>query len=106
MCSDGPDFGEGNAETREDEIKLKVIRMTFADFIENMSALEVLVCTPSEVHEETRMSMIPPAILNPEYPGALRGKIATPAEMRRNKRSGIWIAEKGVRERPAASDGK
>ena len=93
MCSDGPDFREGDAVTGRDEIKLKCIRMKFSHFVMWMPGLETLTNTPSEVNKEICLKAIPPVIINPEYLGAMQGKLATLNEMRRNKRQVIWKAE-------------
>jgi hypothetical protein len=105
MCSDGPDFGEGYANTSEDETKLKSIRMTFTDFAGFMPALEVLTVMPGEVNNEKRLNVTPPLLINPEYPGMMVGKIDTPNEMRKRKREAIWKAEaKGWAEKHGVAE--
>ena len=97
LCSDGPDFYEGNPETGEDEIKLKCIRTTFKNFIQSMCTVEFLGCTPSEIHKERHMKVVPPVVMVPHAEQTednfISGRIASAAEMRQAKRRALWSAQ-------------
>lgn len=92
MCSDGPDYYEGDPETGEQGITLKCIWISVEKFCEQLSNLEVLGQTPSEVNKKVQMQVVPPVIMVPDYPGALQGSLVTPREMREAKRKLLWSA--------------
>ena len=95
MCSDGPDSNEVHAETGEDEIKRKCSRVTFARFVEKMTALETLTGIPSEAprYGGNCLRVWPSVTMVEAYPGATRRRLASPEEMKSQERLAIWKAE-------------
>lgn len=107
VCSDAPDFGEG-----ENEVKLKTVRMSLNDAASAIMAFELLAVCPSEFGKEDALSVMPPPTLEVEDMSddeeededtmktlggliGIMGKPATPRKARENKRKAIQEAEKG-----------
>ena len=90
LCCDAPDFGEA-----DEEPKLKQIRMPLREAVEYLCVLEQLAMTPSEVlnPDGWSLSMTPPATMMIQEKNRNRCEIATPAEARWNKKSGIMTVE-------------
>jgi ribosomal protein L14 len=94
----------------EDEIKLKELRMPIEEGLQYLCALEQLNLTPSEIRKPDgwAMCMMPPptleSVFNKAYEGELSFKTTTPAQLRRNKRTGIKLAEMTTREYAAARE--
>lgn len=88
LCSDGPDFGEGN------DIVLKSKRLPFAEAVPPLCAIEMLVSTMSEIGHPSEMGIniqptpmvVPLSTDQQDDSNSLMARVATPMEGRENKR--------------------